>query len=112
MEMAARIMKGRKVHPGVRLIISPASMEVWKDALKAGWLETFVDAESCVIHPTCGPCAGRHLGLLAAGERCISSSNRNFQGRMGSSQSEVYLANAATVAASCIAGQITDPRKI
>lgn len=112
LEMAANILKGRKVHPDVRLIISPASMEVWKDALKAGWLETFVDAEACVTHPTCGPCMGSHLGILAAGERCISSTNRNFKGRMGSPESEVYLANAATVAASCLVGQITDPRKI
>jgi len=95
----------------VRLIISPASMEVWKDALKAGFMETFVEAGALVCHPTCGPCAGQHLGLLAAGERCISTTNRNFQGRMGSPQSEVYLANAATVAASCITGEITDPRQ-
>lgn len=112
LEMAANILKGRKVHPDVRLIISPASMEVWRDALKAGWLETFVEAGALVCHPTCGPCAGMHMGVLAGGERCISSTNRNFQGRMGSPQSEVYLANAATVAASAIAGEITDPRNV
>jgi 3-isopropylmalate/(R)-2-methylmalate dehydratase large subunit len=112
LEMAARILEGKKVHPDVRLIISPASMEVWKDALRAGWLEIFADAEALVCHPTCGPCAGQHLGILAAGERCISSTNRNFQGRMGSPESEVYLANAGTVAASVITGEITDPRNV
>jgi 3-isopropylmalate/(R)-2-methylmalate dehydratase large subunit len=111
LEMAAKILKGRKVHPSVRLIVSPASMEVWKDALEAGWLKTFIDAEALVCHPTCGPCAGQHLGILAAGERCLSTTNRNFQGRMGSPDSEVFLANAATVAASAIAGEIADPRE-
>jgi homoaconitase/3-isopropylmalate dehydratase large subunit len=111
LEVAARILDGVKVHPEVRLIVSPASMEIWRDAVKAGWLETFADAEALVCHPTCGPCYGGHMGLLAAGERAISASNRNFQGRMGSPQSEVYLASAATVAASCIAGHIVDPRK-
>jgi 3-isopropylmalate/(R)-2-methylmalate dehydratase large subunit len=111
LEIAARILDGNKIHPDVRMIVSPASMEVWKDALKAGWLETFAEAETLVCHPTCGPCSGGDLGVLAAGEACISSSCRNFQGRMGSSKSSIYLANAATAAASAIAGKIVDPRK-
>lgn len=111
LKMAANILEGNKVHRDVRLIISPSSMEVWKTALKAGLLEIFTEAEALVCHPTCGPCHGGHMGILAAGERCISSTNRNFQGRMGSPQSEVYLANAATVAASAVAGTIVDPRR-
>ncbi len=111
LEMAARILKGRKVHPDVRLLISPASMEVWKNALRAGWLEIFVEAEAAVLTPSCAPCFGAGDTILAAGERCISTSNRNFQGRMGSPQSEIYLANAATVAASAIVGEIADPRQ-
>jgi 3-isopropylmalate/(R)-2-methylmalate dehydratase large subunit len=112
LDMAAKILRGRKVHPDVRLLISPASMEVWKDALEAGWLQTFVEAGALVCQPSCAPCCGLGMTIMAAGERCISTSNRNFQGRMGSPQSEVYLANSATVAASAIAGEITDPRKI
>jgi 3-isopropylmalate/(R)-2-methylmalate dehydratase large subunit len=108
--MAAAILEGRKVHPNVRLIVIPASMEVWRDALKAGWFDTFMDAEAIICNPTCGPCMGSQLGILAAGERCISASTRNFQGRMGSPDSEVYLGNAATVAASAVAGYIVDPR--
>ena len=111
LKMTADILEGNKVHPDVRLIISPNSMEVWKDALKAGLFDIFVDANALVCHPTCGPCMGSHLGILAAGERCISTQNRNFQGRMGSPESEIYLSNAATVAASVIEGRIADPRK-
>jgi homoaconitase/3-isopropylmalate dehydratase large subunit len=111
LKMAAKVLKGNKVHPDVRLIISPNSMEVWKDALKAGVFDIFIDADAMVTHPTCGPCMGSHLGILAAGERCISSQNRNFKGRMGSPESEVYLGNAATVAAAAIAGKIVDPRR-
>lgn len=112
LQMAAEILKGRKVHADTRLIISPASMEVWKDALDEGLFEIFTDAGALVCHPTCGPCAGHHMGILAAGEVCISSTNRNFQGRMGSPQSEVYLANPAAVAAAAVAGEIIDPRKL
>jgi 3-isopropylmalate/(R)-2-methylmalate dehydratase large subunit len=110
--VAAEILKGRKVHPKVRLIVIPASMEVYKNALKAGILETLVDAEAIICGPTCGPCGGIHLGLLAAGERCISASNRNFKGRMGSPEAEIYLASPATVAASALAGHIIDPREV
>jgi 3-isopropylmalate/(R)-2-methylmalate dehydratase large subunit len=111
LEVAARVMKGRKVAPGVRMLVSPASQEVYRDALKAGWLEILADAGCLVEHSTCGPCFGGHLGVLGDGEVCISSSNRNFQGRMGSSFAQVYLASPATVAASAIAGQIVDPRE-
>jgi 3-isopropylmalate/(R)-2-methylmalate dehydratase large subunit len=111
LEVAARVMKGQKVAPGVRMLVSPASQEVYRDALKAGWLEVLADAGCLVEHSTCGPCFGGHLGVLGDGEVCISSSNRNFQGRMGSSTAQVYLASPATVAASAIAGQIVDPRE-
>ncbi len=111
LRMAAKILEGNKVHPDVRVIISPASMEVWKNALKEGLFEIFTDSEAMICHPTCGPCSGLHMGVLADGERCISCSNRNFPGRMGSKGSEVFIANAATVAASVIAGKIVDPRK-
>lgn len=111
LEVAARIMKGRRVHPGVRMLVSPASQEVYRDALKAGWLEIFADAGCVVEHSTCGPCFGGHLGVLGDGEVCISSSNRNFQGRMGSPLSSVYLASPATVAAAAVAGEIVDPRQ-
>lgn len=111
LEVAARVMNGRKVAPGVRMLVSPASQEVYRDALKAGWLEVLADAGCLVEHSTCGPCFGGHLGVLGDGEVCISSSNRNFQGRMGSSKAQVYLASPATVAASAITGRITDPRE-
>jgi homoaconitase/3-isopropylmalate dehydratase large subunit len=109
--MAAKILEGNKIHPDVRLIVSPASMEVWNNALKLGLFDTFARAQAMICHPTCGPCSGLHMGILASGERCISCSNRNFKGRMGSRDSEVYLANAATVAASAIEGVVVDPRR-
>lgn len=108
--MAARILKGRKVHPGVRLIATPASQLIWHDCLKEGIWEVFAEAEALVTHSTCGLCFGGHLGLLGDGEVSISSTNRNFQGRQGSPKSSVYLANPATVAASAVEGYITDPR--
>ena len=107
---AASIMEGRKVAEGVRMIVVPATMEVWKQASKEGLLDIFADAEAAISVPTCGACLGGHMGILADGERCISSTNRNFVGRMGSPRSEVYLASPATVAASAIKGEITDPR--
>ncbi|MDI9619476.1 MAG: 3-isopropylmalate dehydratase large subunit [Candidatus Nezhaarchaeota archaeon] len=109
---AAEILKNRKVHPDVRLIVIPASREVYLEALRAGIIETLLEAGAVVCNPTCGPCMGTHLGLLAEGERCISSSNRNFKGRMGSSKSEIYLASPYVVAASAVRGEITDPRKL
>ncbi len=110
--IAARILKGKKVHPNIRLLVIPASMEVWRAAMNAGYFDVLTEAGALVCHPTCGPCAGQHLGVLASGEVCLSTTNRNFQGRMGSPQSFVYLASPATVAASCISGVITDPREV
>jgi 3-isopropylmalate/(R)-2-methylmalate dehydratase large subunit len=112
LEMAARILKGRKVHPDMRLIISPASVEIWKDALEKGWIKIFMDAEAVVCEPSCAGCVGMSMTIMGDGERTISTTNRNFQGRMGSPKSEVYLANSATVAASSITGEITDPREL
>lgn len=111
LEVAARIMKGKRVHPGVRMLVSPASQSVYREAMKAGWLEVLADAGCVVEHSTCGPCFGGHLGVLGDHEVCISSSNRNFQGRMGSPSASVYLASPATVAASALAGHIVDPRR-
>jgi len=100
------------VHPDVRLIVIPASREVYLEALRAGIIEILLKAGAVVCNPTCGPCMGTHLGLLADGERCISTSNRNFKGRMGSPKSEIYLASPYVVAASAVKGEITDPRKL
>jgi 3-isopropylmalate/(R)-2-methylmalate dehydratase large subunit len=111
LEVAARILKGRKVHPDVRMLVSPASQEVFGEALKAGYLEILADAGALVEHSTCGPCYGGHLGLLGDHEVCISSSNRNFPGRMGSPLALSYLASPATVAAAAVAGEIVDPRE-
>jgi 3-isopropylmalate/(R)-2-methylmalate dehydratase large subunit len=110
LRIAAQILKGKKVHPQVRLIVVPASWEVYREALQTGILETLVDAGALICNSTCGPCFGGHMGLLAPGERCIASINRNFQGRMGSPESEVYLGSPATVAASAVEGVIADPR--
>jgi len=106
---AARVLKGRKVHPDVRTIIIPGSQKVYADAVSEGLIETFIAAECAVSTPTCGPCLGGHMGVLAKGERCISTSNRNFKGRMGHPESEVYLANPAVAAASAIVGHIASP---
>jgi len=108
--MAAKILKGRKVHPSVRLIATPASQQIWHQCLKEGIWDIFADSGALVTHSTCGLCFGGHLGLLGDGEVAISATNRNFQGRQGSPKSSVYLANPATVAASAVAGYITDPR--
>jgi 3-isopropylmalate/(R)-2-methylmalate dehydratase large subunit len=111
LRLAARFLKGKKVKEGVRLIITPASQEVYLEALKEDLLETFVEAGACVCNPTCGACFGGHMGLLADGETCISASNRNFIGRMGSKRAQIFLASPATVAASAVMGVITDPRR-
>lgn len=110
LQIAAAILRGKKVHPRVRLLVIPASWEIYREVLQAGILETLVDAGAIICNSTCGPCFGGHMGLLASGERCISSINRNFQGRMGSAEAEVYLGSPATVAASAIEGMIADPR--
>jgi 3-isopropylmalate/(R)-2-methylmalate dehydratase large subunit len=107
---ASQILKGKKIARGVRLIVIPASQEIYLNALKEGLIKTFMDAGATIGNPNCGPCLGGHMGILAEGETCISSSNRNFVGRMGSTKSFVYLASPATVAASAITGKITDPR--
>jgi homoaconitate hydratase family protein len=112
LRLAAQIMKGKKVKEGVRALVIPASMEVYKQALTEGLTEIFTDAGAVVCGPACGPCLGGHIGLLAAEETCISTSNRNFIGRMGSTQASVYLASPATVAASAVTGRITDPRTL
>lgn len=110
-EIAAGIIKGKKVHPDVRLLVFPASRKVLLEAMKNGYIQTLIEAGAIVMNPGCGPCLGAHEGLLADGERVISSSNRNFKGRMGSLTSEVYLGSPAVVAASALAGKIADPRE-
>lgn len=112
LEAAVDLLKGRKVKDGVRLLVIPASQEVYLQALQEGLLEVCIKAGAVVCNPTCGPCWGGHIGILSAGEVCISSSNRNFIGRMGSPEANVYLASPATVAASAITGEITDPRDL
>ncbi|NLI76572.1 MAG: 3-isopropylmalate dehydratase large subunit [Candidatus Riflebacteria bacterium] len=109
LEEGARQLKGRKVHPEVRMLVIPASWKVYRQALDKGLIAAYIDAGAVVLNPGCGPCLGAHQGLMAPGERCISSTNRNFQGRMGSTQSEVYLASPAAVVASAVAGMITLP---
>lgn len=111
LRVAAQILKNRTVAHGTRMIVVPATTEIWKQANREGLLDIFMSAGATVSTPTCGACLGGYMGILAAGERCISSTNRNFVGRMGSPQSEVYLASPATVAASAITGKITDPRQ-
>jgi len=112
LRLAAEIIKGKKVHGDVRLIIIPATQNVYKQALKEGLLEIFIDAEGAVSAPTCGPCLGGHMGILAEGERCLATTNRNFVGRMGHPMSEVYLANPAVSAASAVKGMICHPDEL
>jgi 3-isopropylmalate/(R)-2-methylmalate dehydratase large subunit len=109
LRLAAEVMKGKRVKDGVRALVIPASQEVYRQALTEGLMEIFTDAGAIVCGSACGPCLGGHIGLLAAGETCISTSNRNFIGRMGSTQASVYLASPATVAASAITGKLSDP---
>ena len=109
LRVAAAILRGRRVHPRVRCIVIPGSQQVYLDALKEGLLAAFVEAGAAVSTPTCGPCLGGHMGVLAAGERAVSTTNRNFRGRMGHTDSEVYLAGPAVAAASAIAGRIAAP---
>lgn len=106
---AAEVLKGRKVHKDVRLIVFPATQQIYLEALRAGYIETIIEAGGAVSTPTCGPCLGGHAGILAAGERAISTTNRNFVGRMGHTESEVYLASPYVAAASAIAGRIISP---
>jgi homoaconitate hydratase family protein len=112
LEVAARILSGRTVHPRTRLVVIPASQQIYREAMHLGYLETLVAAGAMINPPGCGPCVGVHQGILAAGETCISSTNRNFLGRMGSKDSLVYLASPAVVAASAVLGRIADPGSI
>jgi 3-isopropylmalate/(R)-2-methylmalate dehydratase large subunit len=109
LQIAAGVLKGKKVNPRVRCIILPGTQQVYMEALKEGLIEIFINAGAAFSTPTCGPCLGGHMGVLAAGERAISTTNRNFVGRMGSPKSEVYLSNPAVAAASAIAGYIVSP---
>ncbi|AMK11562.1 3-isopropylmalate dehydratase large subunit [Pseudodesulfovibrio indicus] len=112
MRLAAEILKGRKVDPKVRCIILPATPAIWKACMREGLMEIFMDAGCIVGPPTCGPCLGGHMGILAGGERAIATTNRNFKGRMGSLESEVFLSNPAVAAASAVAGEIINPAKL
>ena len=112
MAAAAAVLKGRHLAPGVRGIVIPATMEVYRACMKQGYTDIFLDAGCIVSTPTCGPCLGGHMGILAAGERCVSTTNRNFVGRMGHVESEVYLASPAVAAASGIAGHIAHPEEV
>ncbi len=112
LEMAAQVVKGRKVARGTRLLVIPASSEILSEALARGYIQTFVEAGALIGVPGCGPCMGNHMGVPAPGEATVSTANRNFRGRMGTRDSEIYLANPAVVAASAIAGAIADPRDL
>ena len=109
---AAEIMQGRKVCDHVRMIVIPATQEIYKEAMRLGYIDTFIDAGAAVSTPTCGPCLGGYMGILAAGERAVSTTNRNFRGRMGHVDSEVYLASPYTAAASAVTGYITSPEEV
>jgi homoaconitate hydratase family protein len=110
LEIASDILRGKRIAPNVRLLVAPASRYVMEKASEAGYLQTLIKAGATLVTPGCGPCAGIHEGLLGGGERCISTANRNFRGRMGDRTSEVFLASAATVASSALYGVISDPR--
>jgi 3-isopropylmalate/(R)-2-methylmalate dehydratase large subunit len=112
MRIAAKILKGRKVAPGVRCLIFPGTQQVYLDCIKDGFAEIFVKAGAVLSTPTCGPCLGGHSGILAAGERAVSTTNRNFVGRMGHVDSEVYLAGPAVAAASAVKGRIANPEDL
>jgi 3-isopropylmalate/(R)-2-methylmalate dehydratase large subunit len=112
LRIAAEVLSGRQVAPGVRLIVTPASQSVYTDAVKAGYVEALAEAGAIVTNSTCGACFGYHMGLLGAGEVCLTASTRNFTGRMGSPDAEIYMASPRTVAAAAIAGHIIDPREL
>ena len=109
---AAEILKGKKIADHIRCIVIPATQQIYKDAMKAGFLEIFIDAGCVVSTPTCGPCLGGYMGILAEGERCVATTNRNFVGRMGHPKSEVYLASPQVAAASAIAGRLSAPEEV
>lgn len=112
METAYNILKGNKVADGIRCIIIPGTMQILRSCVEKGYVTAFIDAGAVVSTPTCGPCLGGYMGILAAGERCIATTNRNFVGRMGHVESEVYLASPATAAASALTGYITEPKEV
>jgi 3-isopropylmalate/(R)-2-methylmalate dehydratase large subunit len=109
---AAKVIKGHKIHPYVRMIVIPATQAVYKQSVKEGLVDIFIDAGAAFSTPTCGPCLGGHMGILAAGEKAITTTNRNFVGRMGHPKSEVYLANPAIAAASAVLGRIGTPEEL
>jgi homoaconitase/3-isopropylmalate dehydratase large subunit len=109
---AAEILRGRKLSPGTRMIVIPASSEVLREALRSGYVEDFINAGALVESPGCGPCMGNHMGVPAPSEVTISTANRNFQGRMGTKESDIYLASPAVVAASAVAGKIAHPNTL
>ena len=111
LRLAAKILRGRKIADGVRMLVLPASQEILLDALREGLIDIFVEAGAMLLNPGCGPCLGAHQGVMAPGEVCLSTANRNFKGRMGSPDAETYLGSPATVAASAVTGVITDPRE-
>ena len=112
LRIAANILRGKKVAKGVRCIVIPATNTIWKQAMHEGLFDVFIDAGAVVSTPTCGPCLGGHMGILAAGERAVATTNRNFVGRMGHVDSEVYLASPYVAAASAIAGKIATPDEV
>ena len=112
MRMAAEILKGRKVHPNVRCIIFPATQKIWKQAMNEGLFDIFIEAGAAISTPTCGPCLGGHMGILAKGERAVATTNRNFVGRMGHPESEVYLSGPYVAAASAVTGKISSPAEL
>jgi len=112
LRIAAELLKDKEIKRGVRMIVTPASRRVYLQALKEGLIEIFLNAGCAVCNPGCGPCAGAHQGILAPGEVCVSTSNRNFRGRMGSVDAEIYLVSPATAAVTAIEGKITDPRRV
>lgn len=112
LRIAAEILKGRKVKKGLRVIVIPATQQIYLDAMEAGYIRTFIEAGAVVSTPTCGPCLGGYMGILAEHERCVSTTNRNFVGRMGHVESEIYLASPAVAAASAITGRISSPEEL
>jgi 3-isopropylmalate/(R)-2-methylmalate dehydratase large subunit len=111
-ELAANLLRGRKVARGVNLLITPASQRIYKKAIEKGYISAIIEAGGVVLNPSCGPCGGIDKGILGREEKCLSTSNRNFKGRMGDPSSKVFLSSPLTAAASALAGRIVDPREV